>query len=508
MSDETTPVTPPSTAARFQSQKTRRRNQGASLSGRDADLERLDGVENTGESTLDTNDEGSEDTPHSFPSLPLNVLNGRDSPGVDKEATPASSPPTSEELMPIWRLEDKIMEIILKAAAKNDGQKLGQAYIFGDPTNKAGYFKLGKSETPTEREKRHQHDCEPSFRLLGCIPRAGLVPWFGRLESLALAELTNMKYSFDCRCSTSHREYFRGSVDEGLEILNCWSSWLQRNPNPYGEELQLSPFWTDRLRLLRDKTFSHSRCPNTKCRSADIRSSTCQACLRLRLKAWTDVTDFDYFEYECRMRVGWKFLRQVMLWMWRLFGDHLLILIHGWEKVKSLATLLWAPVTHLHFLLLLLWCLSRVPPESINSIIFYGIACPLSYWRIMKELTNTPFYSQFGKVQKIPPARGKKATTEASNSPRPETPPEIFSGPETPHEQEPPSRKRSVSVHEPLNDSRNPRGHESATTAHEMSETPTAEDNGPKPFLTPDRATRTVTRSPRASAKRRKSDVR
>lgn len=411
--------------------------------------------------------------------------------------------------MPIWRLEDKIKEIILKAAAKNDGQKLGQAYIFGDPTDKAGYFKLGKSETPTERAKAHQRNCEPSFKLLGRIPRAGQVSWFGRLESLALAELTNMKYSFDCRCSTSHGEYFRGSVDEGLEILNCWSSWLQRNP--YGKDLQLLPFWRDRLSLLGGGAFSHPRCPNNKCRlPADIAYSSCQACLRLRLKAWTEVTGYDEFAYECRTRVGWGWLRQLMYWTYSMqpfFGHCFLILVDGWEKMKTLVKFLCAPTTHLLFIflsVLRLCFLSNVPGESI---VYLGI-CSLACWRIKEGLAATPGDSQFTKVQNIPRARGKKATREASNSPRPETPPEIVSEPETPHKRELPSKKRSVSVHEPIDNSRILRGHESATTAHGMSETPKAEHSGPEPFLTPDRATRTVKRSPRAGAKRRKSDVR
>jgi hypothetical protein len=58
MSDQTTPVTPPSTAARLRPAKIRRNNKRASLSGGDVNLESLDEVENVGESTLNTNDEG------------------------------------------------------------------------------------------------------------------------------------------------------------------------------------------------------------------------------------------------------------------------------------------------------------------------------------------------------------------------------------------------------------------------------------------------------------------
>lgn len=269
------------------------------------------------------------------------------------------------------------------------------------------------------------------------------------------------------------------------------------------------PFWRDRLSLLGGGAFSHPRCPNNKCRlPADIAYSSCQPCLRLRLKAWTEVTDSNEFEYKYRTRVGWGWLRQVMYSTWPRFGNHFLILVDGWEKIKLVAAIFWAPTTHFHFLLLMmlwLWSLSNLPQ---NSLVYLIISCIFPYWRITNGLADTPGDSQSTKVQNIPRARGKKATREACNSPGPETPPEIVSEPETPHKRELPSKKRSVSVYEPIDDSRIPRGHESATTAHGMSETPKAEHSGPEPFLTPDRATRTVKRSPRAGAKRRKSDVR
>jgi hypothetical protein len=409
--------------------------------------------------------------------------------------------------MPIWRLEEKIKEIILNAATENEGQKRGQAYIFGDPTDEAGYFKLGKSEKPMKREKAHQYNCKPAFEVAEVVPRAYPIPWFSRLESLAHAELTNTKYMFPCRCYKSHREYFIGEVDQALEILHCWSSWLQRDPPPYDEDLQLSPFWTDRLRLLGDDAFSHPRCPNTECHSSDIRSSTCQACLRLRLKAWTEVTDFDEFEYECRTRVGWMFLRRVMHWAWPRFGDHLLVIIDGWEMIKLVASIFWAPTTHFHFLLVLmvwLWCRSNLHRESLVYLI---ISCFFPYWRIKNGLADTLRDSQLTKVQTSPLARREIGPRKASNSPEPKTLAEIVSEAETPNEQESPSKRRSVSVDKSIDIPRIPQDNESASAACETSEAPTAEHNTPEPFLTPDRATTAPRRSPRLSAKRPKSYV-
>jgi hypothetical protein len=401
--------------------------------------------------------------------------------------------------MPIWSLETRIKEVLLKTA-EAEGQRRGYAYLFADPSDEAGYFKLGKSENPREREKVHQSKCKhPTFTVLDMLPRGLSVPWYGRLESLAHAELANMKYSFDCSCGTPHKEYFTGRVEEALEILNCWSGWLQLNP--YDDDLQLTPFWRDRLRLLGGKSFSHPRCPSTECRSArDIGSSSCQACLRLRLKAWTDVTDFDYFEYKCRMRIGWEFLRQVMYLMWLLFGNRTLTLIDGCEGMKRLTAFLWAPTTHLHLLLLLmlqLWLSSNAPRESIP---YYAIPCFLAYWRITSELGDTL------KAQTIPQSPRKKATRRASNSPGRKILSEVVSETEMPDEQQPPSKKRSVSIHGADDISKTPGGQQSAPSLPEMSEIPN--HNGPKPFLTPGHAKRTVGKSsPKAGTKRRKSDV-
>jgi hypothetical protein len=57
--------------------------------------------------------------------------------------------------MPIWSLETRIKEVLLKTA-EAEGQRRGYAYLFADPSDEAGYFKLGKSENPREREKVHQ----------------------------------------------------------------------------------------------------------------------------------------------------------------------------------------------------------------------------------------------------------------------------------------------------------------------------------------------------------------
>ncbi|GIJ92666.1 hypothetical protein Asppvi_001944 [Aspergillus pseudoviridinutans] len=505
---ENSPSPSPRGAARLQPRKLRRHSRDVSPSGGDAKVEKLDEVENTRGLNVNNSDL-AHNTPHSSPKLPMDSPNGGTaSESSDTRPSHSSTPSASEVPMPMWKLEMKIKEIILKTATETEGQKEGHAYIYADPRNEAGYFKLGKSEDPLQREKELQVKCKhPTFQVVHVVPREVSVPWFSRLESLAHAELANMRYSFECPCRTPHKEYFTGRVQEALEILNFWSSWLQCNP--YDEQLQLSPFWKDRLRLLGGKALSHPRCPNIECRSAaDIGSSSCQACLRLRLKAWADVTEFDYFEFECRMRIGWGFLRQVIHLMWPRFGSRSFILIEGCEKMKRIAAFLWAPTTHLRFLLLLifwLWHSSNAPRESI---LYYGILCFFAYWRITTELDNTPSDSQLTKVQPISRAPGKKANISASNSPGTKIFPNTASEPEMPDEKGPPSKSRSVSVNEPINMSSITRGYRCATAVHEMSETSKAEHNGAKPFLTPDRATRTVGKtSPKAGAKRRKSDI-
>ncbi|KAH1282703.1 hypothetical protein KXW98_006671 [Aspergillus fumigatus] len=106
----------------------------------------------------------------------------------------------------------------------------------------------------------------------------------------------------------------------------------------------------------------------------------------------------------------------------------------------------------------------------------------------------------------IPQPPHKKATRRVSKSPALRIPPEAASEKEMPDTEEPPSEKRPVSRHRAHDISNTPRG-QSAPGSPEMSDI--SEYNRPNPFLTPDRATRTVGKnSPKAGAKRRKSDVR
>ncbi|KAH1321000.1 hypothetical protein KXX16_000676 [Aspergillus fumigatus] len=232
----------------------------------------------------------------------------------------------------------------------------------------------------------------------------------------------------------------------------------------------------------------------------DIGFSSCQKCLRLRLKAWTDVTDLDYFEYECRMRIGWGLHRQVMFLMWPLLGNSALTLIDGCERLKRLASFLWAPMTHLHLLLLLVLSLLLSSNASRASVLSYVISCIFAYCRIRSGLSYTP------KAHTIPQPPHKKATRTVSKSPALRIPPEAASEKEMPDTEEPPSEKRPVSRHRAHDISNTPRG-QSAPGSPEMSDI--SEYNRPNPFLTPDRATRTVGKnSPKAGAKRRKSDVR
>ncbi|KAL5688644.1 hypothetical protein EMGR_000609 [Emarellia grisea] len=119
---------------------------------------------------------------------------------------------------------------------------------------------------------------------------------------------------------------------------------------------------------------------------------------------------------------------------------------------------------------------------------------------IRSGLSYTP------KAHTIPQPPHKKATRTVSKSPALRIPPEAASEKEMPDAEEPPSEKRPVSRHRAHDISNTPRG-QSAPGSPEMSDI--SEYNRPNPFLTPDRATRTVGKnSPKAGAKRRKSDVR
>jgi T5orf172 domain. len=96
----------------------------------------------------------------------------------------------------------------LKPATDKERKSQGHAYIYADPTNKEGYFKIGRSGAPLTRERvyraKYKH---PTFVFVNIVPRQPIRE-VCRLESLAQAELSNLKYSFDCRCFTAHKEFF------------------------------------------------------------------------------------------------------------------------------------------------------------------------------------------------------------------------------------------------------------------------------------------------------------
>ncbi|KAA8645071.1 GIY-YIG nuclease family protein [Aspergillus tanneri] len=460
---DNSPSPSPRPADKLKPKKTRRHDRDSSLSG-DDNVEMRDDIEHVEESDLATIENASHNTPRSSPEPSSDIPNDSASPrDHDTVAIPATPPSPVAGPLPIWKLEMKIKDIILKDATKTELENEGQAYIYGDPKNEAGYFKVGRSKTAMRRVQGLQKCKHYTFELIDVVPRERKIRGFGRLESLAQAELTNMKYSFDCKCFTVHREYFTGQNHEALEIVASWFSWLKHNP--YDEAFRLSPFWTDRLDLLGGDAFSHLRCPSAQCHSnEDIGGSSCQACLRIRLKAWIYVTDFDYFKYECRMRVGRESIRKAMYWMWPYFGDRMLILIDGWENIEFLVNFLLAPTTHLKLLsALVLWCLYSVP-AACNVYCF--IYCAIAYSRIMSGLGKRADGPQLTKNPTCP-RRPRKKALGTLISPGPEIEPAAEK--ETPDKQEHRSRNCLVN-NEPI-DINIPGGY-STPNSQEMSEIP------------------------------------
>lgn len=187
-------------------------------------------------------------------------------------------------------------------------------------------------------------------------------------------ELGNLNCSFDCRCNTKHREYFKTTKAEAKEVLDFWGGWLKSKP--YDNRFQLLPFWQDRLRLLGGDELEHDRCSSPECQSStDLLASLCQACLRLRLVAWVKVTPFDLFEYECRTKIPSKPIRQLILKQWPHRADVMMTLLALWGALSARRT---------HSYLLLFVALDIIPRVPSGFSAPYAVMCLVAHWWFAK----------------------------------------------------------------------------------------------------------------------------
>ncbi|KAL6232065.1 hypothetical protein BDW75DRAFT_218570 [Aspergillus navahoensis] len=215
------------------------------------------------------------------------------------ESTP--SPPFTPKRHTIQKIFADMRKVMLKSY-KNEP---GHAYILYDNLNQSPLFKLGSSTDIHHRVKEHQHRCQrPSWR---SIQRpAGNIPAPARLERLAQRELQNFQCDPQCSCGTEHTEYFWGSKEVGVEVLDFWSGWLQgrdKELEPYDCSGNLRGFWADRLDQFQASIYEHFRCNDSQCAEKEEDAPACQACLRAGWRKWAEPTPADELDYACRMNI-------------------------------------------------------------------------------------------------------------------------------------------------------------------------------------------------------------
>ncbi|KAL4815463.1 hypothetical protein BDW67DRAFT_164075 [Aspergillus spinulosporus] len=231
------------------------------------------------------------------------------------QPSPPSPPPPS--FTPKRHTIQEIFYDLKKVMGNSYKAEPGRAYVFYDDLNQDPTFKLGSSTHIQQRVKNHQLKCRPSWR---SIQRPAVnIPAPARLERLAQKELQNFKCDMQCTCGTEHTEYFWGSKDVGVEVLDFWSEWLQgrgkgelKDMEPYDCNGRLKDFWADRLDLFQASINEYFRCGDPQCAESPEDARACHACLRAGWKRWAEPTRADELDYACRMNISSTTIRGVI----------------------------------------------------------------------------------------------------------------------------------------------------------------------------------------------------
>ncbi|KAL4973925.1 hypothetical protein BDW66DRAFT_140979 [Aspergillus desertorum] len=227
-----------------------------------------------------------------------------------------SPPPPPPLFTPKRHTIQEIFQDMSKVMQNSYKNNPGHAYILYDNLNRSPLFKLGSSTDIHQRVKEHQSKCQrPSWR---SIPRPTRnIPAPARLERLAQKELKNFQCGLQCSCGTEHTEYFWGSKEVGVEVLDFWSGWLQgkgkgedKELGPYDRNGNLEHFWVDRLDQFEASLHEFFKCGNPQCAEKEEDAPACQACLRAGWRKWTEPTPADELDYACRMNIPSQAIRR------------------------------------------------------------------------------------------------------------------------------------------------------------------------------------------------------
>ncbi|KAL4763629.1 GIY-YIG nuclease family protein [Aspergillus foveolatus] len=282
-----------------------------------------------------------------------------DASSSESARSPPPSPPSPSPSPSFTPKRHTIQEIFydMKKVMRNSYKaEMGHAYVLYDDLTQNPTFKLGSSTQIPERMRSHKLKCRPSSRSIQRPSGNILAPM--RLERLAQRELQNFKYDMQCRCGTEHTEYFWGSKDVGVEVLDFWSEWLQgkgkgelKDLEPYDRSGRLKDFWADRLDLFQASINEYFRCGDPQCAESQEDARACQACLRAGWRKWAEPTRVDELEYACRMSISSKDIRHIIqsTITRNIFGVSFLIfivslishIVSAWQWISNPRVFLW-----------------------------------------------------------------------------------------------------------------------------------------------------------------------
>jgi hypothetical protein len=290
---------------------------------------------------------------------PLEKSTPDDTYSSESERSPPPSPPSPSPPPSFTPKRHTIQEIFydMKTVMRNSYKaEPGHAYVLYDDLNQDPTFKLGSSTQIPKRLKNHKQKCRPTWRSIQRPAGNILAPM--RLERLAQRELQNFNYDKQCACGTGHTEYFWGSKDVGVEVLDFWSEWLQgkgkgelKDPEPYDRNGRLKDFWTDRLDLFQASINEYFRCGDPQCAESQEETRACQACLRAGWKRWAEPTRADELEYACRMSISSTTIRRAIqsTISRNIFGLSFLMffvslishIVSAWQWISDPGVFLW-----------------------------------------------------------------------------------------------------------------------------------------------------------------------
>ncbi|EON66094.1 hypothetical protein W97_05337 [Coniosporium apollinis CBS 100218] len=123
---------------------------------------------------------------------------------------------------------------------------VGQVYILRDPSQPE-LLKIGFTDIEiSERCKQIRYRCKMQLEIIytDCLP----VRNARRAEALAHAELSNFQEPPKCVHHDTHREWFRVTAEEALQVVRRWMNFMQQVP--YDDDGKLAEFWLLRIQTM------------------------------------------------------------------------------------------------------------------------------------------------------------------------------------------------------------------------------------------------------------------